>query len=101
MLHSVSIVKDINETQKFYSDVLGMKKLRYRSFEDGSANGFSGVCCERTLAYVHQSCCHGTHHGVASPECAGLTVLNCTAHAAGLYATHAVRAEVLFSSAKH
>lgn len=43
MLHPVMVVKDIKEAQEFYNKVLGMKTLRYRSFPDGSANGFSGA----------------------------------------------------------
>lgn len=43
MLHPVIVVKDIKAVQTFYERVLGMKALRYRSFPDGSANGFSGA----------------------------------------------------------
>lgn len=46
MLHPVMVVKDIKAAQQFYADVLGMKALRYRSFPDGSANGFSGYQAE-------------------------------------------------------
>ena len=43
MLHPVLVVKDLKAAQEFYSDVLNMTTLRYRSFPDGSANGFSGA----------------------------------------------------------
>ena len=43
MLHTVMVVSNIEEQQRFYREVLGMQTLRYRSFDDGSANGFSGA----------------------------------------------------------
>jgi catechol 2,3-dioxygenase-like lactoylglutathione lyase family enzyme len=42
MLHAVMVVSDIQKQQAFYTDILGMSTLRYRSLDDGSANGFSG-----------------------------------------------------------
>lgn len=48
MLHPVIVVKDIKAVQKFYASVLGMKSLRFRSFPDGSANGFSGAAAAQT-----------------------------------------------------
>jgi hypothetical protein len=65
-LHPVIVVKNIKDVQQFYTSVLGMRTLRYRSFRDGSANGFSGVvrltpmALEFTMAAIPVACCVGT-----------------------------------------